>query len=83
MIPVVTNLGLQLSRVLGGALVIEVVFRWQGMGSLAYDAIMERDYPVVMGVVILVAFIFLMINLLVDISYTFFDPRIRYDTKTS
>jgi len=83
MIPVVTNLGLQLSRVLGGALVIEVVFRWQGIGSLAYDAIMERDYPVVMGVVILVAFIFLMINLLVDISYTFFDPRIRYDTKTS
>ena len=83
MIPVVTNLGLQLSRVLGGALVIEVVFRWQGMGSLAYDAIMERDYPVVMGVVILVAFIFLVINLLVDISYTFFDPRIRYDTKTS
>ena len=83
MIPVVTNLGLQLSRVLGGALVIEVVFRWQGMGSLAYDAIMERDYPVVMGVVILVAFIFLIINLLVDFSYSFFDPRIRYDTKTS
>jgi len=83
MIPVVTNLGLQLSRVLGGALVIEVVFRWQGMGSLAYDAIMERDYSVVMGVVILVAFIFIMINLLVDISYTFFDPRIRYDTKMS
>lgn len=83
MIPVVTNLGLQLSRVLGGALVIEVVFRWQGMGSLAYDAIMERDYPVVMGVVMLVAFVFLMINLLVDVSYTFFDPRIRYDTKTS
>jgi peptide/nickel transport system permease protein len=83
MIPVVTNLGLQLSRIMGGALVIEVVFRWQGMGGLAYDAIMERDYPVVMGVVILVAFIFLMINLLVDISYTFFDPRIRYDAKTS
>jgi peptide/nickel transport system permease protein len=44
---------------------------------------MERDYSVVMGVVILVAFIFIMINLLVDISYTFFDPRIRYDTKMS
>ena len=81
MIPVVTNLGLQLSRLLGGALVIEVVFRWPGMGALAYDAIMERDYPVVMGVVLIVAVIFIMVNLLVDLSYTFFDPRIRYDTR--
>ncbi len=83
MVPVVTNLGLQLSRVLGGTLVTEVVFRWPGMGGLAYDAIMERDYPVVMGVVLLVAVIFIVINLLVDLSYTFFDPRIRYDTRTS
>ncbi len=63
MIPVVTNLGLQLSRLLGGALVIEVVFRWPGMGALAYDAIMERDYPVVMGVVLIVAVIFIVVNL--------------------
>jgi peptide/nickel transport system permease protein len=83
MIPVVTNLGLQLSRMLGGALIIEVVFRWPGMGELAYDAIMERDYSVVMGVVLLVAVIFIVINLLVDLSYTLFDPRIRYDTRTS
>jgi peptide/nickel transport system permease protein len=83
MIPVVTNLGLQLSRMLGGALIIEVVFRWPGMGELAYDGIMERDYPVVMGVVLLVAVIFIVLNLLVDLSYTFFDPRIRYDTRTS
>ena len=83
MIPVVTNLGLQLSRMLGGALIIEVVFRWPGMGELAYDAIMERDYAVVMGVVLLVAVIFIVINLLVDLSYTLFDPRIRYNTRTS
>jgi len=83
MIPVVTNLGLQLSRMLGGALIIEVVFRWPGMGELAYDAIMERDYSVVMGVVLIVAVIFIMINLLVDLSYTLFDPRIRYDTEAS
>jgi peptide/nickel transport system permease protein len=82
MIPVVTNLGLKLSRMIGGALVVEVVFRWPGIGELAYDAIMQRDYPVVMGVVLLVAIIFIIINLLVDLSYTFFDPRIRYDTKT-
>jgi len=83
MIPVVTNLGLQLSRMLGGALVVEVVFRWPGMGELAYDAIMERDYPIVMGLVLLVAIIFIVINLLVDLSYTLFDPRIRYDKQTS
>lgn len=83
MLPVVTNLGLQLSRVLGGTLVTEVVFRWPGIGGLAYDSIMERDYQVVLGVVLLVAVIFIVINLLVDLSYTFFDPRIRYDTRTS
>jgi peptide/nickel transport system permease protein len=81
MIPVVTNLGLQLSRLMGGALVIEVVFRWPGIGSLAYDGIMQRDYPVVMGVVLLVAVIFIVINLIVDVSYAFFDPRIRFDAK--
>ncbi|MBW1946116.1 MAG: ABC transporter permease, partial [Deltaproteobacteria bacterium] len=68
MIPVVTNLG---------------VFRWPGIGGLAYDGIMQRDYPVVMGVVLLVAVIFIVLNLIVDISYAFFDPRISYDTKTS
>jgi len=83
MIPVVTNLGLQLSRMLGGALVTEVVFRWPGIGGLAYDAIMERDYPVVMGVVLLIAVIFIVINLIVDISYRFFDPRIQYEARTS
>ena len=81
MIPVVTNMGLQLSRMLGGALVIEVVFRWPGMGAMAYDGVMERDYPVVMGVVLIVAVIFIVVNLLVDLSYGFFDPRIRYDTR--
>ncbi|MBW1720964.1 MAG: ABC transporter permease [Deltaproteobacteria bacterium] len=79
MIPVVTNLGLQLSRMLGGALVTEVIFRWPGIGGLAYDSIMERDYPVVMGVVLLGAMVFILINLLVDISYSFLDPRIRYE----
>ncbi len=83
MIPVVTNMGLQLSRMLGGALVIEVVFRWPGMGAMAYDGVMEKDYPVVMGVVLIVAIIFIVVNLLVDLSYTFFDPRISYGTRKS
>jgi peptide/nickel transport system permease protein len=81
MIPVVTNLGLQLSRIMGGALVIEVVFRWPGIGTLAYDSLMEKDYPIAMGVITLVAFMFIVINLLVDLSYSFFDPRIRYGGK--
>jgi ABC-type dipeptide/oligopeptide/nickel transport system permease component len=83
MIPVVTNIGLQLSRMLGGALVIEVVFRWPGIGSMAYDGVMEKDYPVVMGVVLMVAVIFIIINILVDLSYTLFDPRIRYGATRS
>lgn len=83
MIPVVTNMGLQLSRMLGGALVIEVVFRWPGIGSMAYDGVMEKDYPVVMGVVLVVAVIFVIINILVDLSYTLFDPRIRYGATRS
>jgi peptide/nickel transport system permease protein len=80
MIPVVTAMGLQLSRMLGGALVIEVVFRWPGIGGLAFDAIADRDYPVMMGVVMLTAIIFIVINLVVDLSYRFFDPRIQYGT---
>ena len=83
MIPVVTALGIHLSRILGGTFVTEVVFRWQGIGGLAYDAIMERDYPVVMGVVLLVAIIFIVINLIVDLSYRLFDPRIQYGKKTA
>jgi ABC-type dipeptide/oligopeptide/nickel transport system permease component len=58
-----------------------VVFRWPGIGSLAYDGIMQRDYPVVMGVVLLISVIFIVINLIVDVSYAFFDPRIRYDSR--
>jgi peptide/nickel transport system permease protein len=82
MIPVVTAMGLQLSRMLGGALVIEVVFRWPGIGGLAFDGLADRDYPIVMGVVMLVAIIFIVINLLVDLSYRLFDPRIQYGNRS-
>jgi peptide/nickel transport system permease protein len=60
-----------------------VVFRWPGIGSMAYDGVMEKDYPVVMGVVLMVAVIFIIINILVDLSYTLFDPRIRYGATRS
>jgi peptide/nickel transport system permease protein len=79
LIPVVTVLGLQLSALLGGAIVTETVFAWPGVGLLAIQAIFNRDYPVVQAVVLVVATIFVTVNLLVDIAYVALDPRIRYD----
>jgi ABC-type dipeptide/oligopeptide/nickel transport system permease component len=81
MIPVVTFTGVQLGSLLGGAIVTEQVFAWPGVGRLAVQAIFARDYPVVQGIVLVVAIIFVLTNLLVDISYTFLNPRIRYGTK--
>ncbi len=79
LIPVVTIVGLQFGALLGGAVVIENVFARQGMGRLAVEAILNRDFPVVQGVVLAAATIYVLINLLVDISYAVLDPRIRYE----
>lgn len=78
MIPVVTVTGLQLAFLLGGVIIVEVVFAWPGLGQLALIAVESRDYPVLQGVVLLIALIFLLINLLVDLLYAYLDPRIRY-----
>jgi peptide/nickel transport system permease protein len=77
-IPVVTVVGLELGGLLGGAVVTETVFSWPGVGKLAADAILARDYQVVQGVVLLLAAIFIVLNLLVDLIYSWLDPRIRY-----
>lgn len=77
-LPVLTVLSLQLGRLLGGAVVTEIVFSWPGMGRLVVNAILERDYPLVQGSVLVFGFAFVCINLLIDISYSFMDPRIRY-----
>jgi peptide/nickel transport system permease protein len=77
-IPVITVLGLQIGTLLGGAVITESVFAWPGMGKLVVDAIFFRDFPVVQTVLILSATIFVVINLVVDLLYTVFDPRIRY-----
>jgi peptide/nickel transport system permease protein len=79
LIPVVTIVGLQFGALLGGAVVIENVFARQGMGRLAVEAILNRDFPVVQGVVLVAATIYVLINLLVDVSYAVLDPRIRYE----
>jgi peptide/nickel transport system permease protein len=77
LIPVVTLIGLDLGSYLNGAVLTETVFGWDGLGRYALDGIIKRDYPVIMGVVLFGALIFITMNLLVDISYHFLDPRVR------
>jgi peptide/nickel transport system permease protein len=79
MLPTITVIGLQLGFLLGGAVVIEELFSYPGIGQLLIFAISNRDYPLVQSVVLVFASVFVVINLLVDISYAYFDPRIRYD----
>jgi ABC-type dipeptide/oligopeptide/nickel transport system permease component len=76
-VPLVTALGLQIGNLLGGAVVVETVFAWPGIGQLVVSSIFQRDYPVVQGVLMLAATIFVVLNLLVDLSYGYLDPRIR------
>ena len=78
LIPVVTILGLQIGYLLSGAFVVENVFAWPGIGRFSVQALGWRDYPVIQGVVIVTAIIFLSINLLVDVIYVLIDPRVRY-----
>jgi len=78
LIPVVTVLGLQFGILLGGAVLTETVFAWPGVGRLLVDAILRRDYPVVQGTVMLLALLFVLINLVVDVIYAYLDPRIHY-----
>ncbi len=77
-IPVVTIIGLDLGTLLGGAVITETIFAWPGVGRLAVQAIANRDYPVVQAAVFTLASIFVIINFLVDILYTYMDPRVAY-----
>jgi ABC-type dipeptide/oligopeptide/nickel transport system permease component len=79
LIPVVTILGLQMGGLLGGAFIIEIVFSWHGVGELAVQAIQQRDFPVIQGVVVVVAVTYVLINLGVDLTYSALDPRIVYE----
>jgi peptide/nickel transport system permease protein len=77
-VPIVTVAGLGVALLIGGAVVTESVFAIPGLGRLTVDAILRRDYPVIQGVVLLFSFIYVLVNLLVDLLYSLFDPRIRY-----
>lgn len=79
LIPVITIIGLDIPYLIGGAVIIESIFAWPGMGTYSLGAINARDYPVIMGVNFMVALVVLLSNLLADIAYAFADPRIRYE----
>jgi nickel ABC transporter permease subunit NikB len=77
LLPVITVFGLSMGSLLGGAVVIEILFSWPGLGSMAVDAIFSRDYPVIQGYVLLTGIFVVVLNLLVDLSYYLIDPRIK------
>lgn len=79
LIPVITILGLSVPGLIGGSVIFESIFAIPGMGKLFYDSVLARDYPVVMGVLVMGAFLTLLGNLLADVSYSLADPRIRYE----
>ncbi len=79
LIPIVTVIGMQFGRVLEGAVIVETIFAWPGIGKLLVDSIYARDFAMIQGGVLFVAAIFVIVNLVVDISYTYLDPRIRYE----
>ncbi len=81
LIPIVTLIGIDFGSYLNGSVLTETIFGWDGMGRYALDGIMKRDYPVIMGTVLVGAVVFVAINLLVDISYSYLDPRIRTEGK--
>lgn len=78
-LPIVTIVGLSLANLLGGAVIVETIFAWPGMGKLGVAATIERDYPLLMGVVVIGAVMVLLANLLADIAYAWVDPRIHFD----
>src|SRR5690625_7349667 len=77
-IPVITVIGLQTGVLLGGAILTETIFSWPGVGRYVFDAINYRDYPVIQSGILVISFIFVIINLIVDILYTYIDPRVKY-----
>lgn len=79
MLPVVTVIGLQTGALLTGAILTESIFSWPGVGRWVYDEILLRDYPPIQGSILLFAVVFVVVNLIVDLSYAYLDPRIRYD----
>ena len=77
LLPVVTVLGLQFGNVLAGAILVETVFNWPGLGRLAFESVLRRDYPTILGVLVFAAIVVVVMNLLTDLAYRLIDPRIK------
>ena len=77
-VPIVTVIGIGIALLISGVVITETVFNIPGLGRLTVDAVLKRDYPIVQGMVLVFSGIYVLINLLVDLSYTLLDPRIRY-----
>ncbi|MEO0729074.1 MAG: ABC transporter permease [Pseudomonadota bacterium] len=77
-VPIVTVIGLGIALLIGGVVVTESVFNIPGLGRLVLDAVLKRDYPIIQGLILLFSFVYIMINLIIDLSYCLLDPRIRY-----
>lgn len=78
-LPVLTVIGLQFGLLLGGAVLTETIFSWPGVGRYVYLAVLGRDYPIVQGTILIIAVIFVLVNLITDILYKYFDPRIKFE----
>ena len=76
-LPVITVLGLQFGNVMAGAILVETVFNWPGLGRLAFEAVLRRDYPTVLGVLLFASVVVLVMNQLTDLAYRLVDPRIK------
>jgi peptide/nickel transport system permease protein len=77
-VPIVTVIGIGFALIISGVVVTESVFNLPGIGRLTVDAVLARDYPVIQGVILLASLVYVVINLLIDVTYVFLDPRIRY-----
>ncbi|EKE77755.1 MULTISPECIES: ABC transporter permease [Oceanibaculum] len=77
-VPIVTIIGIGIALLISGVVVTESVFNLPGLGRLTVDAVLARDYPVIQGIILIFAFVYVIVNLVIDLSYTLFDPRIRY-----
>jgi ABC-type dipeptide/oligopeptide/nickel transport system permease component len=78
LVPIVSMLGLQFTYMMGGAIVVENVFAWNGVGRLAIEAIFQRDYPMIQGFILVFAFVVVMVSIVIDLLYAWLDPRIKY-----
>ena len=76
-LPVITMAGLQLGQTLSGSVLVEAVFNWPGLGTLAYESVLRRDYPTLLGILSSSAVVVIVVNMLTDVAYRIVDPRIR------